>query len=112
MSPKLGTSGVHDGAAVGALDAVGVSVGAWVGSLVAGIKVGSLVAGSEVVGDWLVGDDVAGADETGDVVGAEETGALVKQSPSHESMLQKLNAQSDAMFCHTVVSVPSAVLSM
>ena len=75
LGPKFGTSGVHDGADVGVLEAVGASVGAGFGSLVAGIEVGSLVVGSEVVGDWLVGDDVTGAEETGATVGTEETGA-------------------------------------
>ena len=41
LSPKSGTSGVHDGANVGLLEAVGNPVGA---------GVGSLVVGSEVVG--------------------------------------------------------------
>ena len=71
LSPKLGTSGGHDGADVGELEEVGAPVGAGVGSLVAGVGVGSLVVGSEVVGGWLVGDGVVG------VVGAEETGATV-----------------------------------
>ena len=112
LSPKSGTSGGHDGADVGELDVVGASVGAEVGSLVAGAGVGSLVVGSEVVGGWLVGDSVVGAEETGATVGAEETGAEVAQAPSHVSMLQKLSGQSDAMVCHTAVPIPSAMLPM
>ena len=102
LSPKSGTSGVHDGANVGPLEAVGNPVGA---------GVGSLVVGSEVVGGWLVGDDVIGAEETGDMVGDEETGALVAQSPSHVLMLQKLDGQSVVMSCHASVPIPSAMLS-
>ena len=102
LSPKSGTSGVHDGANVGLLEAVGNPVGA---------GVGSLVVGSEVVGVWLVGDDVTGAEDIGAKVGDEETGALVAQSPSHLSMLQKLDGQSIDMSCHVPVPIPSAMLS-
>ena len=97
LSPKSGTSGVHDGADVGLLEAVGIPVGA---------GGGSLVVGSEVVGGWLVGDDVTGAEEIGAMVGAEVAGALVAQSPSHASMLQKLTGQSVAMSCQVVVPIP------
>ena len=103
LSPKLGTSGVHDGADVGLLEAVGNSVGA---------GVGSPVVGAEVVGDWLVGVDVAGAEEIGAIVGDDEAGELVAQAPSQASMLQKLAGQSAAISSQAVVPIPSAMLSM
>ena len=47
LSPKLGTSGVHDGADVGLLEAVGTSVGAGVGSPVVGAEEAGAAVGSE-----------------------------------------------------------------
>ena len=85
LSPKLGTSGVHDGADVGLLETVGASVGAGVGSPVVGAEEAGAAVGSE---------------EAGAAVGSEEVGALVAQSPSHESMLQKLFGQSPAINSH------------
>jgi hypothetical protein len=97
LSPKLGTSGVHDGADVGLLETVCASVGP---------RVGSPVVGTELAGA-AVGTEVPGA-----AVGAEVVGDPVAQSPSHESMLQKLFGQSAAMSRHSCVSVPAAMLSL
>ena len=106
LSPKLGTSGVHDGADVGLLETVGASVGAGVGSPVVGAELAGAAVGVEVAGA-AVGTEVPGA-----AVGAEVVGDPVAQSPSHESMLQKLFGQSAAMSRHSWVSVPAAMFSL
>lgn len=105
LSPKLGTSGVHDGADVGLLETVGASVGAVVGSPVVGADEAGAAVGAEEAGAAV------GSEEAGDAVGSEVAGALVAQSPSHESMLQKLFGQSAAICCHAGEAIPSAMLS-
>ena len=97
LSPKLGTSGGHDGADVGLLETVCASVGAGVGSPVVGAELAGAAVGTEVPGA---------------AVGAEVVGDPVAQSSSHVSMLQKLFGQSAAICRHSVVSVPAAMFSL